>query len=175
MNYDHILSLCEQKRISLPQLADKIGASRAGIYRMIEDKTMKVETLEKIAEALEVPVGVFFDIDQHTVNRINDLEDNLNRSGVIINNLKRQYMKLLMAYLDFDSELSHDEKEQIFNRKGALFFLGFLKGFTGNQQLYDEMEQIVANISKLLGDKFDLSEGSGSPIGDTKRSKHAGP
>ena len=165
MNYELITNLCKTKNISLADLAARIGVSRSGLYRSIRDQTLTVVNLEKIAESLEVPVGVFFDIDHTTENKIHDLEDNLSRSGIVISNLKRQYMKLLMAYLEFDNELSHDEKELIFNRKGAKLFFAFVKGITGNQYLYDEMEQLVLNISKLLGDKFDLSEGSGSPSG----------
>ena len=61
MDFDKIKSLCLNKRITIPELSEKIGMSRAGLYTTIKNQTITVTTLEKIAEALEVPVSVFFE------------------------------------------------------------------------------------------------------------------
>lgn len=42
-------------------MAKKIGLSRGAIYKMINENSTKIETLEKIAETLGVPITVFFD------------------------------------------------------------------------------------------------------------------
>ena len=60
MNFRYIADLCEQRRISIPELAEKIGISKPGLYRSIQNKSMKIDTLEKIAKALDTPVYYFF-------------------------------------------------------------------------------------------------------------------
>jgi len=61
MNFNKIAEFCDKNRISLPDLADQIGVSKPGLYRSIQNQSMKVETLEKIAKALNVSITQFFD------------------------------------------------------------------------------------------------------------------
>ena len=61
MNYERIKVLSEKKSIALKDIAYKIGVTEAGFHKMLTNKTMKIETLEKISEILEVPVSYFFD------------------------------------------------------------------------------------------------------------------
>lgn len=60
MNYDLIKILCTRRGVSMNKLSHEIGFSEPGFYRMIKEKTIKVEVLEKIAAALFVDPGVFF-------------------------------------------------------------------------------------------------------------------
>ena len=46
--------------MELPDLAKAIGMSVSGLYTTIKSGKMKVETLEKIAEVLNVSMGVLF-------------------------------------------------------------------------------------------------------------------
>ena len=61
MDYNKINTLLTDKRLSVPMLADKIGMTKRGLYASLENKTLTISTLEKIAEVLEVPVTVFFE------------------------------------------------------------------------------------------------------------------
>lgn len=63
MNFNKIKSLSEEKGLTIPALAEKIGLSEAGLYQSIRNQSMKVDVLEKIALALEAPIWVFFDLD----------------------------------------------------------------------------------------------------------------
>lgn len=60
MKYEIIKQLCEIQKLTIPQLAQKIGLTKRGLYSSIENSSMKVETLEKIAEVLNVSISVFF-------------------------------------------------------------------------------------------------------------------
>ena len=64
MDFNKIVSLCDQRRISIAELAKIINVSKPNLYRSIQIKSMKVETLEKIAKALNVTVYEFFDLPE---------------------------------------------------------------------------------------------------------------
>jgi len=61
MNINNLLSLLKSKNLSQEKLAAKIGMSRTGLNDLIKRNDLKVSVLEKIAEALNVSVGYFFD------------------------------------------------------------------------------------------------------------------
>ncbi len=68
MDFDRITKYAESKGITIKDLALKIDVAYSGLYRSIKKKSITVDTLERIAEALEVPVTVFFGITQNVDN-----------------------------------------------------------------------------------------------------------
>jgi len=66
MNFNKIREYCEEKKITIAVLASQIGISEPGLYQVFRNKSMKVDVLEKIAEALNVPIWSFFDLDPVT-------------------------------------------------------------------------------------------------------------
>ena len=60
-NFLLIRDLCELKKITIRELASRIGKKDCSIQAMIRKGTTNTETIEAIAKVLEVPVGVFFD------------------------------------------------------------------------------------------------------------------
>jgi|APCry1669188970_1035186.scaffolds.fasta_scaffold00066_2 transcriptional regulator with XRE-family HTH domain len=66
MDFNKIKLICEEQRLSIPQLAEKIGISEAGLYQSLRNQSMKVDILEKIAQELNVPVWIFFDPNPQT-------------------------------------------------------------------------------------------------------------
>jgi len=60
MDINKINELCLERGITILQLSKKIGMSNS-FYTTLKSGSLKVETLEKIAAALEVPVTVFFE------------------------------------------------------------------------------------------------------------------
>lgn len=70
MNYNIIKDLCHANKMELPDLAKKIGMSVSGLYTTMNSGKMKIETLERIAETLNVSIEVFF------LNSMNDIPDN---------------------------------------------------------------------------------------------------
>ncbi len=55
-----ILELCKEAGINQTELADKIGLSRVGLSKAINGNPT-ISTLEKIADALDVPVTELFE------------------------------------------------------------------------------------------------------------------
>ena len=53
---------------SVGELAQKIGVSRQTISRQINGANITVETVQKIADALGLPVGELFDKKPHPTN-----------------------------------------------------------------------------------------------------------
>lgn len=60
MNYERINQLIKTRGISKATFYDKIGMTRSGFILMRKKNSIKISILEKIAEALDVPVGYFF-------------------------------------------------------------------------------------------------------------------
>ena len=56
-NFLLIRELCELKKITIRELASRIGKEDSSIQAIVRNGT----TIEAIAKVLEVPVGVFFD------------------------------------------------------------------------------------------------------------------
>lgn len=56
-----IKELLRQKRYTIRQFSSEIGITEQGLQNIIKQNSTKVETLEKIAKALDVPVSIFFD------------------------------------------------------------------------------------------------------------------
>jgi len=54
MNYSKLKFLLTQRNLSIRKLAEMIGYSEAGFHTMMKHDKMQVNTLEKIAEILEI-------------------------------------------------------------------------------------------------------------------------
>jgi transcriptional regulator with XRE-family HTH domain len=63
MNFNKIREYCEERKITIPELASRIGISEPGLYQVLRNKSMKVDLLEKISEVLDFPIWTFFDLD----------------------------------------------------------------------------------------------------------------
>jgi transcriptional regulator with XRE-family HTH domain len=61
MDYNFIKKLSKQRKLSIKELSAQCGMTEVGFHQSLNNMTLKVETLEKIAEILKVSVSVFFD------------------------------------------------------------------------------------------------------------------
>lgn len=68
MNYKKLKELVEKENLSQNKAATAFGMSAPGYKEMLENQTMKVETLEKVAKHFNVPVSWFFDEDGNELN-----------------------------------------------------------------------------------------------------------
>lgn len=59
---DKVKEIAQQKGIPLKTLATKIDMTETGFYAMIRNQSMKVETLQKISQVLEVAPTTFFGV-----------------------------------------------------------------------------------------------------------------
>ena len=60
-NFLLIRELCELKKITIRELASRIGKEDSSIQAIVRNGSTNTKTIEAIAKVLEVPVGVFFD------------------------------------------------------------------------------------------------------------------
>ena len=60
MVIDKIKEICENKNLTRTELGRMIGLKKSSIYSVINNGNPTVETLEKIAKALDVKVKDFF-------------------------------------------------------------------------------------------------------------------
>lgn len=88
MDYNRLKGIIKGSRISLKELAKKVEMSEVGFHQALANKTLKVETLEKIAEVLNIDVAEFF----------TDFQNRL-LLQFEINSLKIDYEKLALLYI----------------------------------------------------------------------------
>lgn len=60
LNLQKIKDIAESQGMSIRALADAVGLKENQIHVMVRTNSTKTETLEKIANALHVPIAVFF-------------------------------------------------------------------------------------------------------------------
>lgn len=66
---DNIRLAAKQMGINLNELISEIDMTEGGFYKMLSAKSMKITTLKKIADALNMPIAMFFESGK-TVQKI---------------------------------------------------------------------------------------------------------
>ena len=61
MNYENIKHIIHFREREIKDVLSEINISEAAFYKMIRNKSMKISTLEKIADEIRVDVRVFFE------------------------------------------------------------------------------------------------------------------
>lgn len=98
-NFLLIRTLCEERKITMRELARRIGRDESTIQSAIRRGTTNTKTIEKIAEVLEVPVGYFFDSEPKGDARPKSLPENEETINYLKQILaeKERTIKILMA------------------------------------------------------------------------------
>jgi transcriptional regulator with XRE-family HTH domain len=94
MNYEIIKELAKQKGLSIKKLGDEIGMSDSGLYTAFINNTLKIDTLEKIAEVLGVSPSYFF----------GDSFKDIIKSCIAFNasiNLEKYFQNIISINVDF--------------------------------------------------------------------------
>jgi transcriptional regulator with XRE-family HTH domain len=68
MNYKRLKELVDKENLSQNKAAAAFGMSAPGYKEMLDNQTMKVETLEKVARHFNLPVSYFFDEEANELN-----------------------------------------------------------------------------------------------------------
>ena len=66
MNYYKIKIELERRGISIKDICRQIDVTEQGFYQMIRNESMRVDVLERISEALNVPISYWFNGKAHT-------------------------------------------------------------------------------------------------------------
>ena len=160
-----IKTLSKRKNISIPELAKRVGKTKNTFYNYINGKTViDVETLQKIANVLEVDVREFFggsEFGKRKENTAENTEIELKvRAFDIIRECKAlkdvNYSKLLFNYINantrknLDTKIDEGEKKLIIFEEyiKALFTLRKSKLLTP-----DEFDKFREKVRKILLDK----------------------
>ena len=89
-----IRDLCERKKISIRELAAKIGRNECSIQSLIRRGTTNTNTVEMIANALGVSAGVFFD-GYNDNNEVAELKREIEHLKMILEEKERTIQILL--------------------------------------------------------------------------------
>lgn len=98
-NFLLIRTLCEERKITMRELARRIGRDESTIQSAIRRGTTNTKTIEMIAQVLEVPVGYFFDsgpTSETTKKHLPENEETINYLKQILAE-KERTIKILMA------------------------------------------------------------------------------
>lgn len=96
MNYERIKTIVKQKGITFKWLCGEINMSETGFAKMMREESMKVDTLEKIANKLSVNVCVFFEEGAAIQNEVSMSSE--------LTNVYRQLSKTQQELLDCRKE-----------------------------------------------------------------------
>ncbi|KAA6338516.1 hypothetical protein EZS27_013491 [termite gut metagenome] len=116
-NFQLIRDLAEKRKITLREIADRVGISVDGIQKIMRKRSTSTKTIENIARILEVPVGIFFDGFESTGNY--SIADNGSATSIYGNaNVKKSINK----NDNKDKEIEHlkallEEKEKALQDK----------------------------------------------------------
>jgi transcriptional regulator with XRE-family HTH domain len=164
LNYNKLKELLTQKRINVPALAKEIGMSKPGLYLAIDKERLTVDTLEKIAIALEVPVTVFFETSLQDKEQFEILKKEIKGYSEQVkeyqNTLKRNTLNeqlVLEMYRYFEESLSDEEKNIISANKKYEKFTMYLVSCFGMNIWDEESNEKMVNANKKL---FELASKS---------------
>jgi len=112
-----LLKEIQSKQISQRDLASKIGMTQSGLSQALASGDLKVSTLEKIAEVLDVPVTCFFEVeitqDKENEEKIARLESE--KTQLIKEYAKEVYDNYILEFEEYLKTLENVNKEDIYN------------------------------------------------------------
>ena len=117
MDYKIITNQITSQKLSIPILAEKIGMSKRGLYAALKNKTLNVQTLEQIAQVLNVPISEFFNTDSEgsiggiSVEEFQGMKDLLQKKEEIINQLSKENQMLTDLRKNCEEKLAQKRKE----------------------------------------------------------------
>ncbi len=99
LDYNKIKSLAAGKRIPIKELARLCGLSEQGFHYMLKKQSMRVDTFEKICEALDITPMDLFQTEGE------EMDSGSSPTSVIIKAREADYNDALMQKLDIIIDL----------------------------------------------------------------------
>ncbi len=103
-----IKKIAENKKISISKLISEIEMTESGFYAMFRNDSVKIKTLQKIANVLDVEIGYFFGNDEESAQEqnqgSNDVEEKASKnvpteSSCVELEKELEYLKREMEHL----------------------------------------------------------------------------
>lgn len=89
MNISKLKKAIELSRMTKKEIAEKCGFSRTTLDGALQGEDVKISTVEKLSRVLGVPVGEFFDDDEHLSMVHATFDENKNDVTTLMNILSR--------------------------------------------------------------------------------------
>lgn len=113
-NLNLIRTIASEKKIQLKEISEKVGLTPGGLQNIMSQNSTKIETLEKIADVLGVPVTVFFTNENENIV-LKEENQKLKEKNVLLHeeleNLNEKLKLSELKYKKLNSELDELFKE----------------------------------------------------------------
>lgn len=99
MDYIKLRNKVESSSLGITGLFKKLNMSRSSFYYMIDQKTLKIETLERICAEINTPVWEFFVDNRPEEQKKTDSEKELLQTLKELNKCRKEKESLLIKLL----------------------------------------------------------------------------
>lgn len=134
MNYKKIHELCLKRGITLASLAEKVGLSRAGLFKATKNESLKVSDLERIAKELNTPLYEFFD-DEASYIIVKEAQKSMKASYTKLEEILEKYETLQGKFLDLILVLPENQVQALFKEKAFVEFRDLLANFINKEEI----------------------------------------
>lgn len=121
-NLKIIKNIASSKGMTLIYLSCKLGITEAAVQKIIKNNSTKIETLEKIAEILDVPISVFFNEIEQMIQELRSrgFKKTLDRITTFSDKADLYYKEIIRKGNNFKNFiiLNHYGKSLDFERQG---------------------------------------------------------
>ena len=120
---DYLASLCE-----------KVGLSRAGLFKATKNESLKVSDLERIAKELNTPLYEFFD-DEASYIIVKEAQKSMKASYTKLEEILEKYETLQGKFLDLILVLPENQVQALFKEKAFVEFRDLLANFINKEEI----------------------------------------
>jgi len=80
-NLQKIKVIAKERGITISELAEQLGMTPQAVHLMVRENSTKTDTLERVAQILQVPITVFFDEEKETIKQTQNGESGNRLAG----------------------------------------------------------------------------------------------
>lgn len=132
-----VRDIARQKKISMRELARRVGVTEQGLQKIIRENSTKVDTLEAIAEALDVPVSIFFNDSSADANIVSSPNAIAGHGNTVSSSGNHTNINVALPDSGFQKIIRSDGSQTIV-------------------EIADESHQLSAEIERLRKENNDL-------------------
>lgn len=118
----------------MASLAEKVGLSRAGLFKATKNESLKVSDLERIAKELNTPLYEFFD-DEASYIIVKEAQKSMKASYTKLEEILEKYETLQGKFLDLILVLPENQVQALFKEKAFVEFRDLLANFINKEEI----------------------------------------